>query len=214
MKINYLFSGLDKVNGFTSKQKELLKKDIKEKSNITFIASSFNNPKRNDIKHKELVKMFNDINIKFNNIYLIDERVNSNKVKELINNSDIIFLMGGDPKSEMDSLIEYDLINVIKNMEGIIIGVSAGTMNQTTNVIYKDEIDNSILVKYKGLGFFDTNIYPHVDINNKDYLQEIFEVSKYEKILCLPENSFIRIENDNINIYGDYYYIEYNSNNL
>lgn len=210
MRINYLFSGLNKTNGFTNKQKELLINDIKTPSNITFIASSFNNPQINDIKHLELVKMFEKINIKFNNIYLIDNRINKIYAKELINKSNIIFLMGGDPKKEMDSIIEYDLINTIKNFKGIIIGVSAGSMNQTNNVIYKDEIDNKILVKYKGLGFFNTNIYPHVDINNKEYLQEIFEVSKYEKILCLPDNSFIRIENNNINIYEEYYYLEHN----
>lgn len=211
MRINYLFSGLDKVNGFTDKQKEFLKKDIKNNMNIVFIASSFDNYERNDIKHKELVKLFNDINIKFNNIYLIDNRIDSNKSKELIRNSDIIFLMGGDPKKEMDSIIEYDLLSDIKTKEGIIIGVSAGSMNQITNVIYKDEIDNNILIKYKGLGFFNTNIYPHVDINNKEYLQEIFEVSKYGKILCLPNSSFIRIENNKIDIIGEHYYIEYSN---
>ena len=93
MRINYLFSGLDKVNGFTKKQKEFLKKDIKNNMNIVFIASSFDNYERNDIKHKELVKLFNDINIKFNSIYLIDNRIDSNKSKELIKKSDIIFLM-------------------------------------------------------------------------------------------------------------------------
>lgn len=211
MRINYLFSGLDKVNGFTDKQKDFLKKDIKNNMNIVFIASSFDNYERNDIKHKELVKLFNDINIKFNNIYLIDNRVDSNKSKELIKKSDIIFLMGGDPKKEMDSIIEYDLVSDIKTKEGIIIGVSAGSMNQITNVIYKDEIDNNILIKYKGLGFFNTNIYPHVDINNKEYLQEIFEVSKYGKILCLPNSSFIRIENNKVDIIGEYYYIEYSN---
>lgn len=211
MRINYLFSGLDKVNGFTKKQKEFLKKDIKNNMNIVFIASSFDNYEINDIKHKELVKLFNDININFNNIYLIDNRIDSNKSKELIKKSDIIFLMGGDPKKEMDSIIEYDLVSDIKTKEGIIIGVSAGSMNQITNVIYKDEIDNNILVKYKGLGFFDTNIYPHVDINNKEYLQEIFEVSKYAKILGLPNSSFIRIENDKVDIIGEHYYIEYSN---
>lgn len=211
MRINYLFSGLDKVNGFTKKQKEFLKKDIKNNMNIVFIASSFDNYERNDIKHKELVKLFNDINIKFNSIYLIDNRIDSNKSKELIKKSDIIFLMGGDPKKEMDSIIEYDLVSDIKTKEGIIIGVSAGSMNQITNVIYKDEIENNILIKYKGLGFFNTNIYPHVDINNKEYLQEIFEVSKYGKILCLPNSSFIRIENNKVDIIGEYYYIEYSN---
>ena len=31
------------------------------------------------------------------------------------------------------------------------------------------------------------------------------EISKDNKIICLPDKSFIRIENDNIEIIGDYY---------
>lgn len=41
--INYLMSGIDKENGFTSEQVNSLKKDIKDNSVITFIASNFDN---------------------------------------------------------------------------------------------------------------------------------------------------------------------------
>lgn len=46
--INYLFSWLDKEKGFTQAQSKYLKEDIVNNSNITFIASLFDNYERND----------------------------------------------------------------------------------------------------------------------------------------------------------------------
>lgn len=45
-------------------------------------------------------------------------------------------------------------------------------------------------------------------INNLDYLKEIFEVSTYAKTIVLPNDSFIRIENNITTIIGEYYIIE------
>ena len=50
--INYLFSGIDKVNGFTKEQATSLKKDIKDNSIITFIASDFDNIEKTDTNKK------------------------------------------------------------------------------------------------------------------------------------------------------------------
>ena len=42
-------------------------------------------------------------------------------------------------------------------------------------------------------------------MNNIDYLKEIMKLSKYQKIYSLPNDSFIRIENKEIEFIGDYY---------
>lgn len=47
MKINYLFSGVDKEKGFYDVQSKYLKQDIKENQIITFIASTFDNHEQN-----------------------------------------------------------------------------------------------------------------------------------------------------------------------
>ena len=63
--INYLFSGIDKVNGFTKEQATSLKKDIKDNSIITFIASDFDNTEKTDTNKKLLIDAFNNIGINF-----------------------------------------------------------------------------------------------------------------------------------------------------
>lgn len=204
MRINYLFSDISKEQGFNEIQREYLKKDIKNNDTIVFIATTFDDYEKNDLYYNNLIKHFKNIDITFNKAYLIDNRV----AKDYILKSNIIFLMGGDAKKQIDSVKEYDLFEILKSKEGIILGVSAGSMNQSSRVVYKNDYNNYVIEDYEGLGYIDINIYPHLDFNNIDYLKEVFEVSNYTKTVALPNDSFIRIENNNIDFVGEYYTIQ------
>lgn len=208
MRINYLFSGISKEQGFNKVQREHLKKDIKNNDTIVFIATTFDDYEKNDLYYNNLIKHFKNIDITFNKAYLIDNRVDKDLAKDYILKSNIIFLMGGETKKQMDSVKEYDLFETLKSKEGIILGVSAGSMNQSSRVVYKNDYNNYVIEDYEGLGYIDINIYPHLDFNNIDYLKEVFEVSNYVKTVMLPNDSFIRIENNNIDFVGEYYTIQ------
>lgn len=198
--INYLFSGLDKVK-FNQNQAKYLKKDIKNNSTILFISSLFEEYENNDKRLNSYLNLFKNINIVFKEIFLIDKRITIEESHNLIDKADIVFLMGGSPVKQMDSIKEYNLIDKIKTKK-IVIGVSAGSINQSKKVIYKDEK----IIKYDGLGLVDINIYPHLDWSNIELLNEISEVSNYITLTILPNDSFIRIEND-ITCIGKYYVV-------
>ena len=206
--INYLFSGIDKEKGFDERQTSYLKKDIKNNCNIVFIASLFDNFEKNDFQQNKVKTSFENIGIKFNKTFIIDNRVKKDEAKDIINNSDVIFLLGGSPELQMKSINDYDLASTIKEFEGIIIGVSAGAMNQTKRVIYKDEFKNNEIISYDGLSFYEESIYPHLDFKNIEFLKELFEVSKYQKLVALSNDSFIRIENKSVEYIGDYYVVD------
>lgn len=208
MRINYLFSDISKEQGFNEIQREYLKKDIKNNDTIVFIATTFDDYEKNDLYYNNLIKHFKNIDITFNKAYLIDNRVDKDLAKDYILKSNIIFLMGGDTNKQIDSVKEYDLFEILKSKEGIILGVSAGSMNQSSRVVYKNDYNNYVIEDYEGLGYIDINIYPHLDFNNIDYLKEVFEVSNYTKTVALPNDSFIRIENNNIDFVGEYYTIQ------
>lgn len=208
--INYLFSGIDKEKGFNSEQKKYLKKDIKNNSNITFIASTFDEYDKNKLFKEKIISFFSDIEIKFNTSNLIDNSISKETAKKILIDSDIVFLMGGDTKKQMESINEYNLINYIKSVP-MIIGVSAGSINQTKNVVFLDEYENNKIVKYSGLGLIDINMYPHLDFTNVSYLKEIFLVSNYVPLIALPNESFIRIENSKIEYVGEHYFIKDNN---
>ena len=208
MRINYLFSDISKEQGFNEIQREYLKKDIKNNDTIVFIATTFDDYEKNDLYYNNLIKHFKNIDITFNKAYLIDNRGAKDLAKDYILKLNIIFLMGGDTKKQIYSVKEYDLFEILKSKEGIILGVSAGSMNQSSRVVYKNDYNNYVIEDYEGLGYIDINIYPHLDFNNIDYLKEVFEVSNYTKTVALPNDSFIRIENNNIDFVGEYYTIQ------
>lgn len=210
MKINYLFSGLDKEKGFDEVHSKYLKQDIKENQIITFIASTFDNHEQNIMHKNKTLNFFSKINITFKKNYLIDNNVTKEEAKEFIKKSNIIYLMGGDTYLQNNSLDEYELKPLIKE-KSFIIGVSAGSLNQTKRVIYQDYND---IKDYEGLGFTNISIYPHLDFLNIDYLKEIFKISKITKLVALPNSSFIRIENNKEMFIGDYYEIENEKINL
>lgn len=207
-RIIYLLSGFDKDKGFYKNQKEYLKKDIKNNLEIAFIASDFNNYDKTDFFVSKLIDAFKEIEIVFKKINIIDYRTTKEKAKQIINKTDIIYIMGGDTYNEFEYIKEYNLINPISNFKGTIIGISAGALNMSENVCYLDEYRNFKLVTYIGLGLVNINIYPHFDLNDKDFVKETLEVSKNTKLYALPNESFIRVKDNKYDFVGDYYIVE------
>ena len=202
--INYLFSQVSKETGFSSFQKEYVLKNVVSEMNIAFIASTPDNYERSDEQISRFKKYFGDIDIIFKNIYLIDSRTTKEEAKDIINNCDIIFLLGGSPDLQMKFIDNYELGELIRTVK-IIMGVSAGAMNQGSRVIYIDDYDNFELKDYPGLNFTDVNVYPHYDLNNQDCLDEVKKIASHHHVICIPNESFVYIDNGNIEIIGKYY---------
>ena len=202
--INYLFSQIKKDTGFSDIQKEYLLKNIKSGMSIAFVSSVPNNYERTDEQVDRYTNTFSKIGIVFNSVFSLDGRNTMKEAKSIIKNSDIVFLMGGSPELQMKFINEYELAEAIQSTK-IVIGVSAGSMNQGNRIAYKDDFDNYILKDYKGLNLTNINIFPHYDTNNQECIDEVEEVSKINSIICLPNESFAYIENGNVEIIGKYY---------
>ena len=202
--VNILFSGIDKKIGFSKSQANCLKEEIESNFNIIFIASIFDDYERNNEQFNRYISFFNAINISFENSGIIDNRTNIENALELIKNANIIFLMGGSPELQMKSIIKYNLIKYFDNNK-LYIGLSAGSMNQSKRVIYKDEFKNYEIQDYNGLGLINVNIFPHFDVNDINLLKESFEICNKIPLILLPNESFIRIKNNIVEYFGDYY---------
>lgn len=86
-------------------------------------------------------------------------------------------------------------------------GLSAGAINCAKRVVLaKDESDNiPELSIYSGLGLVDINIEPHLDLTREKHLQEILEAAKHTEIIGLYDNSFIRVDGTEYQIFGPYH---------
>ena len=200
--INYLFSRINKETGFTKKEKKYMQKDIKENSIITFISAYTKEEEKQKESIENKIKCFKQIGINFKKKYTIDEETNKKDALKYIKESNIIFLLGGAPHIQMQIINKNELQQELRKVP-LIIGVSAGAMNQTKRVIYIDEFEENKLYDYEGLNYFETSIYPHY---SQDLIEEIKEVSQKQSIIAIPDGSFIRIENDKVEYIGKKYY--------
>lgn len=212
-----LISGSLKKLEIYDKIISFINENIKEEKIISFVASTFDEYNNNDYFVNKLVHLFNEKNIFFDKVNIIDSRISNLDMKVKINNSNIIFLLGGDTLKQIDYINKYDLKDVIKNNNKIIIGISAGAINMATKVVLaKDEEDNiSELSLYDGVGITDINIEPHCNFNSHNHWQELCEASNYSKIVVMNDDCFVIINDNEINYYGTYLFlnkgkIEYN----
>lgn len=204
MSIVYLMGGPSKKFGFSESIKKHLKSDCKVNSNITFIASTPDNFSKTDLYVNGdgdsvlgLKSYFEEL-IELDKICILDNRIDYLEGKNIIANSDIIYLLGGNPLTQIEYLREngYDL--ELKKFKGLLIGTSAGAMNLAKDSYYSsdDEYDESFL--YDGIGIVDVTIDPHFDLENIKQVQDALKFSYKRSIVGVPNESAIRISDDNI----------------
>lgn len=119
---------------------------------------------------------------------------------------DAIFLMGGNPINQIEIINKINLKNII-NKAKVVIGVSAGAINLSKEAIYFNDYSKKIEM-YDGIGLTDINVYPHFDITNEYFVEEVKMVSRLKSLIALPNNSFIKIDDKQIEFIGDSFKID------
>lgn len=200
---NYLFSGKINETG-----KKLLQNDLVGDKVLVAIGTS-NNYDKNDMyffngteKYPSTVSMFKEMS-NIETFILLDGRTLELEAQDILRKADVIFLTGGDPFYQIKYIKDNGLDEILRKFDGVIIGISAGSMNQSKVVYYsKDEQYNETLT-YGGLGLVDVTIEPHFDPSCEEQLREIKEWSKKIDIIGLPDESFVVVSDDEIKTYGE-----------
>lgn len=198
----YLLSGGDRLKGFVIPEikKELIK-DLKGKKNLVAIGAK-RDYERNDIYFNgnettlgtTKTFLFSDLE-KFS---LLDGRINKEDGLKLLEEADVIYLQGGDPYIQLDYIKKNGYDVFLKNYNGIILGLSAGSMNLGKVSFYSKDEEYTKTTFYEGLGIVDLTISPHFDINNKEEVEELVKGSYKHRIIGLPDNSCIIVNNDGV----------------
>ena len=196
--IKYLFSNIDKVNGFNEQQIKYLSKDLKTCKSILFIPGDYDKEKYIIYKDK-IINWLKSIEVSFSECYLtgLDDELKS---------YDVIFLMGGNPINQIEIINKINLKNII-NKAKVVIGVSAGAINLSKEAIYFNDYSKKVEM-YDGIGLTDINVYPHFDITNEYFVEEVKMVSRLKSLIALPNNSFIKIDDKQIEFIGDSFKID------
>lgn len=206
--------GLDKMNHFVDQ----LKKYWKDNSKCCIIAASPDDYDENDEMCNFFKEVFFKENLSIECLNLIDERY-SNFTKDDLMNYDVILLGGGHVPTQNKFFKEIQLREKIKNFDGIIIAISAGSMNSADIVYCQPEkegesIDPNFNKWISGLNLTKRNIIPHYQMIKDDILdgKRLFEDITYNdsinhQFIALVDGSYLLID-DYETIYGECYLIE------
>ena len=166
----------------------------------------------------DMDEAFSGAGIPFASLTVLDSR-NDEHAREWIANSDLIILAGGHVPTQNEYFERIGLKHLLREYHGVLMGVSAGSMNAADWVYAQPEMEGeSISPEYRrwlrGLGLTTTNILPHYQmirdwqLDGRRLFEDItFEDSWGHTFYALVDGSYLYIENGQEELIGEAYRI-------
>ena len=195
-----------------------LQEHWKSNSNVLIISADADAIEINDSILNTFAEAFPISGLSINRIIMCDKR--NEDIVSTIADYDVIILAGGHVPTQNRFFHKIQLKNHIKDFNGILIGISAGTMNCAEIVYAQPELQGeSIDKEYRrflhGLGITELMILPHYQeikdemLDGKRLLEDITYPDSYGKeFYALVDGSYIIIENDSATLFGEAYLIK------
>ena len=206
---------LDGSNGFVEELRALWQENMRG----LVIAAYPDSFEQNDYDAKAFTYAFNLSGLPVEEFDVYDYRRKEMSPKDLAE-YDIIILSGGHVPTQNKFFREIHLAENIMDFDGIVIGISAGTMNCASLVYAMPELEGESLDKnYQrfivGLGLSDYNIIPHYDylkdviLDGQKMIDDIAcSDSEGREFIALTDGSYILIkDNEKGVLYGEAYRI-------
>ncbi len=221
-------------NGFSPYEREEVENDISERNGlrtrmssawpkrpakVLAVASDPDNIPMNDGMAQGYTEMFEKSGLPVEELCIIDSR-NPEELDERLKDADVVILSGGHVPTENRFFTELGLREKLKDFNGIVIGISAGTMNSADCVYSQPELPGeSIDPDYKrffaGLGLTKINILPHYQaikdemLDGKRLYEDITFADSYGHIFyVLEDGSYLYSDGEGEIICGKAYTIK------
>lgn len=206
--------GLDEMNGFVDN----LKRFWKEKARCLMIAATPDAFAENDEMTGFFAGALETSGLTISAFDLWDGRTEDTS-EEALCSYDVIFLGGGHVPTQNRFFCELKLREKLQAYSGIIIGISAGTMNSADEVYAQPELEGeSVDPGYQrwitGLGLTKTQIIPHYQMVKDNWLdgKRLYEDITYKdsygkRFVVLTDGSYLLQENGVETVYGEAYVI-------
>ena len=197
---------------------ENLRRCIKPGGNLLVIAADPENDELNDEMLHTFFKCFAWHELSLSGAQLLDGR-NAQDAAELVEASDVIILGGGHVPTENAFFQEIGLKELLADYQGVVMGISAGSMNCASVVYAQPEMPGEAVdPEYNrfidGLGLTEIMILPHYQ-KVKDYMidgMRLYEDVTYSDsygnaFVAIPDGSYVLEDEDGCFLFGEGYLI-------
>ena len=199
----YYCSGFDINNAFGYGLGEMFRNELKDTKSIVYIpAGEEKIQKAKEIYIPEFTEYFKKVEIEFEENILITTEMSREDAKKAVREASFVMLMGGDPFKQKEFCAKMDLLDELKEYNGVMLGFSAGAMFMSKYIIVtpcSDEYPDFQVEE--GLNLDGVSIYPHNNTSDEEYPDTLVsgdEVYKKEDLITVA------------NQYGDYYLLQDN----
>ena len=167
------FKGLDPSNGLVD---ELISY-WGENSHCLLISAFPDEYTVNDRMRADIERIFRETGLSIEYMDICDRR-NGVEIISQLSQYDMVILGGGHVPTEKDFFDEIGLRNALQNWDGIVMGISAGSMNCADMVYAQPEmpgeaVDPSYQKFIRGLGLTDINVLPHYQAVKDDWVDDL-----------------------------------------
>lgn len=184
-----------------------------------FVAASPDDPEKTDEFAGHMRHTFELADIWFSQYIILDSR-NWEQAAELVGDADLIILAGGHVPTQNRFFQSIGLRELLRDYDGVVMGISAGTMNAAEVVYAQPEmpgeaIDPDYEKFLPGLGLTGIMVCPHYQMVKDDVLDGM---RLYEDITCgdsmgrqffvFPDGTYLYIKDGVQELRGEAYLIE------
>ncbi len=194
-----------------------IREDLPENPSCLFVASSPDDRAATCEFGAAMFCAFSEAGIHFSGYEILD-RWSEDIAADLIMGSDLIILAGGHVPTQNEFFRELDLDILLREYDGVIMGISAGSMNSADTVYVQPEEEGESDPDFQrfvpGLGLTGIQICPHYQKVKDNILdgQRLFEDITYADsedncFFALPDGSYLRIDEESEVLFGEAYTI-------
>ena len=199
-----LFSGFPDHH-FSREIAERLRQELTVRKSIVFITACPFDYEQNDDDCNGMYEMFAEQGLPFEKHYVIDKRTEPETAKELVENADCIFLMGGGVcEEQLDLIREKGCYDALLNCHAAIFGVSAGSMNMARDTV--DFFES--MEPFPGLGFTNITVSCHHDPKDTWRYEQTLRMSEDRIVYAMEDMSAFFIKEGRIDVVGKIYRVE------
>lgn len=208
-------AALNPANGFVDALREVLP----EGPRCLFVCSDPDSPELTDRFAADMAGAFEKAGMAFSELAVCDGR-NGEDADWLVRESDLIILAGGHVPTQNAFFNRIGLRAILEDYDGVVMGISAGTMNCAGEVYAQPELEGeSVDPDYErflpGLGLTDLQILPHYQetkdnwIDGRRLYEDVTLPDSLDRcFLALVDGSYVVSDGEETELRGEAYLIE------
>lgn len=201
---------LNPANGFV----DALRACLPDPCSVLYICSDPDCWEKTDYYAEVTLRLFEEARFRLKPFTTLDHR-NHARAAELIRSADLIILTGGHVPTQNRFFTEIGLRELLRGFDGVLMGISAGSMNSAELVYSQPEeegeaVDPNYRRFFPGLGLTKQMILPHYQEIKDDVLDGLrvmedvaYPDSMGREFLIFPDGTWLHIENGRETVRGE-----------